>query len=77
MTRNEMMERLHEDGIATRPGTHAVHMLGHYRERYGFPPEAYPVARACDRDTLALPLHNAMSEGDHERVVGAIHELAA
>ena len=77
MARNDMMERLHEAGIATRPGTHAVHMLGYYRERYGFLPEAYPVARACDRDTLALPLHNAMSEGDHERVVGAIRELAA
>ena len=77
LTRNEMMERLHEAGIATRPGTHAVHMLGYYRERYEFEPEAYPVARACDRDALALPLHNAMGEGDHERVVGAIRKLAA
>ena len=72
-----MMERLHEAGIATRPATHAVHMLGYYRERYEFEPEAYPVAHACDRDALALPLHNAMGEGDHERVVGAIRKLAA
>lgn len=77
MSRNEMMERLHAAGIATRPGTHAVHMLGYYRERYGVPPEAFPVARACDRDTLALPLHNAMGEDDHERVVGAMRGLAA
>ena len=28
MTRNEIMENLQAKGIATRPGTHAVHMLG-------------------------------------------------
>lgn len=26
--RNEIMARLHAQGIATRPGTHAVHMFG-------------------------------------------------
>lgn len=77
MTRNAMMERLRAAGIATRSGTHAVHMLGWYRERYGIAPESYPVSHACDRDTLALPLHNAMGEDDYERVVGAIRRLDA
>ena len=77
MTRNEMMERLHAAGIATRPGTHAVHMLGHYREHYGLTPDSFPVARACDRDTLALPLHNAMGEDDYVHVADAIRLLVA
>ena len=36
--RNEIMEALQEQGISTRPGTHAVHMLGYYRESFGFRP---------------------------------------
>ena len=76
LTRNEMMERLHGAGIATRPGTHAVHMLGYYRERYGFEPASFPVSRDCDQQSLALPLHNAMGKDDYERVAGAIRGLA-
>ena len=29
-SRNRIMEKLQENGISTRPGTHAVHMLGYY-----------------------------------------------
>ena len=76
MSRNEMIERLHAAGIATRPGTHAVHTLGHYRKRYSFPPETCPVARACDRDSLALPLYNAMSDEDCARVAHCVRSLA-
>ena len=35
MRRNEMMEVLQQKGIATRPGTHAVHMLGAYQTNIG------------------------------------------
>ena len=77
MTRNAMMDRLQAAGVSTRPGTHAVHMLGYYRDRYGIRPESYPLSRACDRDSLALPLHNAMDEADYAHVVDAIRGLAA
>ena len=76
MSRNAMMGRLHAAGVATRPGTHAVHMLGYYRERYGFPAKTFPAARACDRNSLALPLHNAMGDEDYLSVVDAIRGLA-
>ena len=39
---------LHRRGIATRPGTHAVHLLGYYRDRFGLAPDDYPAARDCD-----------------------------
>lgn len=74
--RNEIMERLQNDwGISTRPGTHAVHQLGYYRERFGLKPEDYPVARDCDRYTLAIPLHNRMSPEDYSYVVEALHSV--
>lgn len=76
LPRNAIMERLQQLGIATRPGTHAVHMLGHYRNRFGFVPEDRPGARDCDANTMAIPLHNRMSEDDYGRVVAAITGLA-
>ncbi len=69
MTRNEIMERLQERGIATRPGTHAIHMLNYYKELYGFRSDDFPNARNCDQNSMAIPLHNCMSEEDYEYVV--------
>jgi dTDP-4-amino-4,6-dideoxygalactose transaminase len=76
MPRNEIMERLQAQGISTRPGTHAVHMLGYYQSRFGYRPEDYPHARACNDDTMAIPLHNRMNEEDYEYVVDAIKSIA-
>lgn len=75
MTRNEMMEIMKERGIATRPGTHAVHMLGYYRERFGFTADDLPGARDCDRSTLAIPLHNRMTGDDYAWVVETLKEF--
>lgn len=75
MPRNEIMERLQARGIATRPGTHAVHALGYYRERFGLRPESYPAALDCDRNTMALPLHNRMTADDYAYVVEALHAI--
>lgn len=74
MPRNDIMQQLQSQGIATRPGTHAVHMLGYYRERYGIDPADYPAARDCDANTMAIPLHNRMTATDYERVVQALYE---
>ena len=69
LARNEIMERLEARGIATRPGTHAVHMLGYYRERFGLNPDDYPGARDCDRHSMAIPLHNRMTDDDYAYVI--------
>lgn len=73
--RNEIMQHLHEKGIATRPGTHAVHMLGYYRDKFGFSPDDFPAARDCELNSMALPLHNQMTQEDYEFVVSAIRSL--
>jgi len=77
LQRNQIMARLQERGISTRPGTHAVHMLGYYRERYEIRPEDYPGARDCDSNTMAIPLHNRMTQEDYEYVVRCLCEIAA
>ena len=69
------MDALEKCGIATRPGTHAIHMLGYYRERFGLQPEDFLGARDCDRQSMSIPLHNAMSADDYAYVVEALHAI--
>jgi dTDP-4-amino-4,6-dideoxygalactose transaminase len=72
MPRNALMQRLQDAGISTRPGTHAVHMLGYYRERFGLAPEQCPAARDCAANTMAIPLHNRMSADDYDHVIATL-----
>lgn len=72
LPRNEIMDKLQAQGIATRPGTHAVHMLNIYQERFGFEPDDFPGARDCNNHTMAIPLHNRMSKEDYNYVVNAL-----
>jgi dTDP-4-amino-4,6-dideoxygalactose transaminase len=73
--RNEIMDRLQDAGISTRPGTHAVHMLGYYRDRFGLKPGDFPAARDSDQHSMAIPLHNRMSADDYRYVVEQIKAI--
>ena len=67
-SRNEIMDKLQTKGIATRPGTHAVHLLGFYKEKFKISADQYPVATECDRNTMAIPLPNRMTTEDYHYV---------
>ena len=73
--RNKIMEQLQDKGISTRPGTHAVHMLNLYQEKFGIKPEDFPVSRNCNDNTMAIPLHNRMTKEDYEYIVQTLHEI--
>ena len=75
ISRNQIMEKLQSQGVATRPGTHAVHMLGYYRDALGLMPDDFPGARQCNDNTMAIPLHNRMTSEDYEYVVKALKEI--
>lgn len=72
--RNRMLQRLEDVGIATRQGTHAVHMLGYYRKRFGYVPEDYVNAYACDHLSITLPLYVGITEDDLVYVVEMIRK---
>ena len=76
MPRNAIMAELHRMGVATRPGTHAVHMLGLYRQRFGYAEDDLPGARDCERHTMAIPLHNRMNEDDYRYVADCLRKIA-
>ena len=73
--RNEMMEILQTKGISTRPGTHAVHMLNYYKDKFGLKPEDYPNARFVNDNSMAIPLHNRMVQEDFEYIVKCLKEM--
>lgn len=74
-SRNEIMEKLQENGISTRPGTHAVHMLNYFAQKYNIQPADYPGAQAANDLSMAIPLHNRMVAEDYQYVVQILKQL--
>jgi perosamine synthetase len=70
--RNALLAHLGKAGISSRPGTHAVHLLGYYRRRYGLTSEHCPGARLAHYNTITLPLYAGMTVEDLDRVAEAI-----
>lgn len=72
LKRNDMMEALQQKGIATRPGTHAVHMLGAYANTFNLRPSDFPEAYAADQYSMSIPLHNKMVKADFDYIITAL-----
>lgn len=72
--RNQLLQKLEDIGIATRQGTHAIHMLGYYKNRFGYISEDYPNAYACDHLSITLPLYIQMTDEDQNYVVEMIRK---
>ena len=75
IARDDILARLHEAGIGARPGTHSVVGLSVYRERLGTNPRDYPRSTALQAETLALLLHNHMTDTDVARVVEVLEKM--
>lgn len=73
--RNKLLQKLEDIGIATRQGTHAIHLLGYYKNRFGYIPEDYPNAFACDHLSITLPLYVQMTEEEQRCVVDMIRKI--
>lgn len=70
--RNRIMDALAADGIQTRPGTHAVHRLGYYANKYGLTAEQFPNACAAEDTTITLPIFPGMTEAQQDFVIGKL-----
>ena len=75
MKRNDIMELLQQQGISTRPGTHAVHMLDVYANMYDIKPQDFPGAFNADQYSMSIPMHNKMVKEDFEYVVEALKAI--
>ena len=52
-----------------------VHMQPFYRDKYGYRPEACPVAFDAFSRMLSLPLHPGLTDQDVDDVCTAVEEL--
>jgi dTDP-4-amino-4,6-dideoxygalactose transaminase len=73
--RNDVMATLAAQQIQTRPGTHAVHRLGYYKNKYGLRPEQFPNAALAEDTTITLPICPNMTEDDQCKVVNVINQV--
>ncbi|MBN2299055.1 MAG: DegT/DnrJ/EryC1/StrS aminotransferase family protein [Deltaproteobacteria bacterium] len=73
--RNAFMDHLQTRGVASRPGTQAVHMLNYYKQRYNLKPENYPHTLIANLCSVTLPLYADMTEDEFGYVMDAIKEF--
>ncbi len=70
LQRNKLMAAMEAEGITVRQGTHAVHTLGYYANKYGLHPMDLPNSLIADRLSVTLPLFDGITAQQQKRVVG-------
>ena len=72
--RNEFMDSLQGEGISTRPGTHAVHMLSYYKDSYNLNDTDFFSSFAANNCSISIPLFHGMSELEQSYVIDKIKD---
>ena len=72
--RAAVIAKLGDQGIASKAYLPCIHLLPHYRERFGFEGGEFPIAERVAERSLALPFFTSMSESQVERVCSALGE---
>ena len=70
--RNDFMDYLNTCGIATRPGTHAVHMLKYYKEKYKIRPSYFENSFIADQCSISFPLFPSLKDGELNYILNQI-----
>ena len=66
------MDALQNDGVSTRPATHAVHMLEYYKKKYKINSEDYPNAYIANECSISFPLFNGLTTEEQKYVIKII-----
>ncbi len=77
LTRDAVLDGLHERNIGAGVHYRGVHLQPYYRDTYGLRPEQFPVATAFSDSTISLPLSPKVSETDQDDVAAALDALLA
>jgi len=73
VTRDELMQRLLDQGIATRRGVMAAHREPAYRGQRRR--VSLPATDEADRSAIVLPLYHSMTAAEQDRVIEAVLTL--
>ncbi len=74
--RDRFIEELTARNIGTSVHFIPVHLHPYYRDKYGYAPEAFPVAYGNYLRLLSLPLHPGLSDRDIDDVIEAVLDVA-
>lgn len=72
--RDGVIGALAERGIDSKAYLPCIHLMPHYRDRFGFREGQFPVAEGISSRSMALPFFTAMREAEVERVAAALGE---
>jgi len=75
LSRDDVMERLHEKKIGTGIHYIALHLHPYYQQTYGYKRGDFPAAEYTSDRTLSLPLSPKLSMEDVRRVAGSLKEI--
>ena len=70
--RDAVIGELARHGIEAKAYMPCIHLLPHYRERFGYRQGQFPVAEDASSRLIALPFFGAMGEAQVERVTAAL-----
>lgn len=73
--RNELMKKLGELGIQTKPYLPVIHLQPFMVKLFNFKAGDFPVAEAISSETLALPLYIGLTRKDIEYIAGQIKRV--
>jgi dTDP-4-amino-4,6-dideoxygalactose transaminase len=74
-SRNEVMQKLAELGIPSRPYFTPIHLQPYYRQRFGYQPGDFPVTEHLGDISLALPFSGVMTQSQVDQVCAALDQV--
>jgi dTDP-4-amino-4,6-dideoxygalactose transaminase len=73
--RDELMQEMADNGVATSLHYIPLHIMPYYRNRYGFNPETFPISLRTYQRAMSLPIYPALSDEQVERVARTLISL--
>jgi len=73
--RDEVMHKLAEGGIPSRPYFTPIHLQPYYRDRFGYKRGDFPIAENLGDMFLALPFSSVMTEEEVEYVCNVLRKI--
>lgn len=77
LERDAFVDELKRRNIGFSVHYRPLHMMSYYRDKYGYRPEDFPVAKDAFERMLSLPLHPRLTDEDVEDVIREVKDVAS
>ena len=75
IARNQFIEELRIRNVASSVHFIPIHLHPYYRDKYGYSPQAFPIAYREYQRMISLPLYPRMSDNDVDDVIEAVCDI--